>query len=739
MGQNKSLGHKLSMDNLKPSDNLCLIYNNTKERQNCILSFLESGLKRNERFLYVSDASNEIKISQFLKQKGIDTPSLIKEHKLFFFVQDESKDCIANGFHDLFNKEYKKTMDLGFKGLRIAVESTNYFNAPSQEKELIEGIAAINAFLDKKQCILLCQYDKKLTDPKILLQVIKTHPILILDSEIFRNFYYIGATDLLKEDATQKEIDQWIRQLKDYKLYAASLQESERKMSTLIDNLPGAAYRCLNDRNYTMLYMSHGIKKLSGYSPKELINNKFLSYNDLIHPDDRKKVWDTIQEAVHKNKPFQITYRIIGKDGGETWVWAQGRLVEEFENGTGALEGLLTNITIQKTIEKELREAKQRAEESDHLKSSFLANMSHEIRTPLNGILGFTELLSQQGISKENREKYKGIINSSAEQLLTIINDILDISKIDSKQIKLNKTSVNLGTVIDEISEKAKYERKRLKKEHVAFSLDIPSDFEETFIITDENRIKQILMNLLNNAFKFTFNGKVEFGYRFEKSRKKNIDKNVVFFVTDTGIGIPGDAQKYMFQRFRQAEDISAKNPGGTGLGLSICKGLTDLLGGTIKLVSNPGEGTTVNVTFPMILAEQDRNIPEFIDKYGNKLNGKTVLLVEDNEITRIFFKEVLKDKAKSLLIAKNGSEGLQILKQNKNIDLALIDIKLPDFSGLEIIRKIKSSGRDIPVIAQTAYANAYEIDQCYNAGCDAYLPKPINKGDLFIVINRLI
>lgn len=739
MDKTRSLGHKLTMENLRPSDNLCLIYENSDEQNECVFSFINAGLGQNERILYITTTENQTKILQFLDSKGLKTDNLIRQNQLFMLGNKASQNCIHSGFVELFDEQYKKTISLGFPGLRILIESNHYFNDPDQKENLLERIAITAAFLEDKNCILLCQYDKKLTDPGILFQVIKTHPILILGNEMFRNFYYIGASELRKDDAVQKEIEKWIQQLKDYKLYAASLQESERKLSTLIDNLPGAAYRCLNDRNYTMFFLSNGIKKLTGYNPKELINNKFLSYNDTIHPDDRRYVWETIQDAVKKKKPFQLTYRIIGKDGGETWIWEQGRLVDEYHNGTGILEGLLTDITEQKKIEKEALQAKQKAEESDRLKSAFLANMSHEIRTPLNGILGFTELISQDGISTEHKERYKNIINSSAQQLLTIINDILDISKIDSKQLKINKTSVNLGSIIDEVSEKTKFERRRLNKEHIDFILNIPPDFEETFIITDENRIKQILMNLLNNAFKFTFNGSVEFGYRFERSRKKGVEKNVVFFINDTGIGIPERTQKYIFERFRQAEGIPTKNPGGTGLGLSICKGLTDLLGGRIKLSSRPGEGTSVVVTFPMIFAEQEQDIPEFIEKYGNKLSGKKVLLVEDNEINRIFFSEVLKDRTKSLLIAKNGTEGLQILKNEKDIDLALIDIKLPDISGLEIIRKIKAMNKNIPVIAQTAYANASEIDKCYNAGCDAYLPKPINKGDLFIVINRLL
>ncbi|MBU2650112.1 MAG: response regulator [Bacteroidetes bacterium] len=738
MKENESIGRTLGINSLKPQDHLCLIYNNLHEKYQWVSSYFKDGLNKKEKLIYITLPELFDKTVASLKKTGLPIDTLLRDGRLHFDLRNSPNGCSNLTFYNWLKDEMDNSLKSGYSGLRITADSDQYFRNENDLDALANQIIFLGKNMKHKPYVILCQYKRRNISADFLLQVIKMHPILILENEMYKNFYYIPAGDLMSAKAADKEMEQWINQLRDYKLYAATLRESERRLSTLIDNLPGAAYRCLNNPNWSMEYISHGIHKLSGYTPNEIIHDRSVSYNDLIHPDDRKMVWDTIQNSVTNHIAYQIIYRIIQKDGGETWIWEQGRQIGTTHDGTGILEGLLTDISEQKRIEQELTRAKEKAEESDMLKSAFLANMSHEIRTPLNGILGFTELLSQDNISREQKNRYKNIVQSSAEQLLTIINDILDLSKIDSRQLRISYDQVNLGSIVDEITEKAHFEKTRLKKGHIEFVLNIPPDCNETFLYTDSHRIKQILMNLLNNAFKFTFNGSVEFGYRINK-KQKNKQGEIVFHVNDTGIGIPEELQSIIFQRFRQADQTPSRNPGGTGLGLSICKGLLDLMEGSISLKSAPGKGTSVKVTLPLTHEEEKDVIPEVINRFGDKLKGKNILIVEDNEVNRIYFREVLRDKGANLVLAENGMSAMKILNGNENIDLALVDIKLPDISGLEIIRKIKAMNLPIPVVAQTAYANADEVDKCYEAGCDAYLPKPINKGDLFIVINRLL
>lgn len=379
-------------------------------------------------------------------------------------------------------------------------------------------------------------------------------------------------------------------------------------------------------------------------------------------------------------------------------------------------------------INGELQIAKERAEESDRLKTAFLQNMSHEIRTPMNAIMGFSELLLQNANDKTKLKNFTDIINLRCNDLLDIINDILDISKIESGLLPVNIEEVNLSELFTDLFSFFKEYQKRINKQHIKFELHAP---EDNMILTDSVKLKQIFINLISNAFKYTEEGKIEVGCRLEEKH------NLLFYVSDTGIGIPTDKHQFIFDRFTQLNQIKKKNLGGTGLGLSIVKALVNLLGGKISLRSEPGKGSDFFFTIqykPVQSYCQQVISGKYYDEFY--FSNKTILVVEDDPYNAEFIKEVLSNNGLGILEADNGKDAIE-KSLSKNIDLILMDIRLPDISGYEAIYQIKRQKPSMKIIAQTAYASQDERQRALNAGCIDYLSKPTKKNALLLMLNE--
>ena len=378
------------------------------------------------------------------------------------------------------------------------------------------------------------------------------------------------------------------RNITERKRSEEEMRESNKKLSTIINNLRGVVFRCDNDPDWTMQYISDGIYELAGYLPNEFIGNKIRSFTSIIDPEDKQRVWDEVHNALSTGYLYTIEYRIITSAGNKRWVWERGRGYYESDKLV-ALEGFISDITDRKRIEEELIRARDKAEQSDKLKTAFLHNISHEIRTPMNAIVGFTTLLDSPDITEESRRQYIDIIYQSSNQLLSIITDIVDISNIETGLVKVSRTDVNLNTLIRNL-----YDQYRLRAQQQGLVLRFTThlDDNQSNVLTDETKIIQIFSNLLNNALRFTREGRIEFGYVVR-------GETVEFFVSDTGIGITPENQVKVFDRFFQVETPSSKQFSGTGLGLSISKAYAELLGGSIWLISTPGEGSTFCFSIP--------------------------------------------------------------------------------------------------------------------------------------------
>ena len=391
------------------------------------------------------------------------------------------------------------------------------------------------------------------------------------------------------------------------------------------------------------------------------------------------------------------------------------------------------NITEKKRIEIELITAKNKAEESDRLKTAFLQNMSHEIRTPMNAIMGFSDLLVKNFDNKNKLQKFSDIIGQRCNDLLDIINDILDIAKIESGQLPLNHEECNLKELFEELSTFFNEYQIRLGKQQIEFSLQALCDPCDYIIITDKGKLKQIFINLIGNAFKFTEYGKIEGGCKFDENN------NLLFYVSDTGIGIPADKQEMVFERFAQVHQGSKLNIGGTGLGLPIVKGLVGLLGGQIFLESEPEKGSTFSFTFPFSPSTKGQHKQSNLEPTNiNVLSNKTILIVEDDLYNAEYLKEILSDNGLNILHSMYGKEAVY-LSLSQPIDIVLMDIRLPDMNGYEATKQIKNHKPNMKIIAQTAYAAQGEKQKAFDAGCCDYLSKPTKQEVLIAMLNKYL
>ena len=383
----------------------------------------------------------------------------------------------------------------------------------------------------------------------------------------------------------------------------------------------------------------------------------------------------------------------------------------------------------------ELFKAKRKAEESDRLKSAFLANMSHEIRTPMNAILGFGELLKDIDLTPGKREEYIDIIQSKGHQLLHLINDIIDLSKIESNNIAINPEPFQLNHLLDELLisyTRVLQNENKHKNIDLIFKKGLPDS--KTWIKADVNRLKQVLSNLLDNAVKFTQEGEISVGYHL-------IESNYLqFYVKDTGIGIHLEKQSIIFERFRQVYDDRSLVNGGTGLGLSIVKSLVELTGGKIRVESKPDMGAKFYFTLPyQLVINGTHTEPTLLNINDIDWHEKTVLLAEDDDDNYLFMEELLKMTHVNLIRAKNGRETIEIALNSDNIDLILMDVKMPLMSGYEAAQKIKQTKSYIPIIAQTAYAMEEDRKKAMDANCNDYISKPIEVNKLFILMSKYL
>jgi len=542
---------------------------------------------------------------------------------------------------------------------------------------------------------------------------------------------------------------------------AENLQKSYDLLNKLTAQVPGVVYQYrLNlDGSSAFPYSSPGMYDIYEVTPNEVREDASPVFSR-IHPDDYDNIVETISESARNQTFYHSEFRVILPKQGLRWRLCNAK-PERLEDGSTLWYGIISDITERKNSElllqvineeliqtnEELVIAKEHAEESDRLKSAFLANMSHEIRTPMNGILGFAGLLKEPKLSGEQQEEYIAIIEKSGTRMLNIINDIITISKVESGQMNtlVSETSVNEQIEFVYTFFKPEVEQKGM---HLYFRNSLTS--KEAIIKTDKEKVYSILTNLVKNAIKYSDTGTIEIGYNLVETQciaslqQQPVSLQLQFYVKDTGIGIPIDRQKAIFDRFVQADIGDIRAFQGAGLGLSISKAYVEMLGGRIWLESEEGKGSTFYFTIPYNGEHGETKIIKNIvmDKgVKNQTNpensGLKILIAEDDETSGMLIEIAVKGLSKEILKARTGIEAVETCRNHQDIDFVLMDIKMPGIDGYEATKQIRKFNSDVIIIAQTAYALIGDREKALQAGCNDYIAKPFGRATLTAIIEK--
>jgi PAS domain S-box-containing protein len=558
-----------------------------------------------------------------------------------------------------------------------------------------------------------------------------------------------------------------MRNITEHKQAEKTLQESEERFRSLYENSTVGIYRTTPDGK--IILSNPTLVKLLGYSSFEELSERNLE-KDGFEPSYERTHFTDVLKREGEVKGLESAWTRM--DGTKLFVSESARAINDKEGKIIYYDGIVEDITPRKKAEQELiiankdltfqneekekranelliankelviqneeKEkrateltiAKEQAEESDRLKSAFLTNMSHEIRTPMNGILGFTELLKEPNLSSDDQLDYIQTIQISDARMLNTINSIVDMSKIESGLMKVDIKETNIN---EKIEFTYKFFKPEVEIKGLQFLVKNSLPSKEVIIKTDNEKVYGILTNLIKNAIKFTFEGSIEFGYE-----KKG--EYLEFFVKDTGIGIPQKQYQLIFERFRQGSESHNRGYEGSGLGLSIAKTYVEMLGGKIWVESEEGKGSTFYFTIPYnaVLDEKTeiKNAISAEHKKGQLKNLK-ILIVEDDEISYSLLTKMLQKISYEVLHAITGVQAVEACRNNPDIDLVLMDIRMPKMDGNEASRQIRQFNKDVIIIAQTAYAFSGDREKAIEAGCNDYISKPINSTSLFELIKK--
>lgn len=504
-----------------------------------------------------------------------------------------------------------------------------------------------------------------------------------------------------------------------------NIQKEIKFQADLINNVGQAVIA--TDLQGTVIYWNNAAEKIYGWPSSEAIGQSIIDLTPAQHSNEQTI---DIMQKLSMGQAWAGEFLVKRKDGTSFPAFVTDTPMIGSNGKLTGIIGISSDVTERRRAELELISAKEKAEESERLKSAFLANMSHEIRTPMNGILGFTELLKNMNLSGEQQQQYISIIEKSGARLLNIINDIICISKIESEQITATLADANINELMEFIHNFFKPETNQ-KKLHFSNHNALPD--KEAVILTDREKVYAILTNLVKNAIKFTQSGYIETGYTVKNGF-------IEFYVGDSGPGIPEEQREYIFERFRQGSETLTRNYEGAGLGLSISKAYVEMLGGKIWIKNRATEpslngdekktGSVFYFTIPAIFANKS-NTKAPVNLVGDETKGISkklkILIVEDDLNSEILMKIHVEIFAKEILHVSDGVEAVEICKKNDDIDLVIMDINIPGINGYEATRMIRKFNRNMIIIAQTAYALNGDREKAIEAGCNSYISKPVS------------
>jgi PAS domain S-box-containing protein len=507
------------------------------------------------------------------------------------------------------------------------------------------------------------------------------------------------------------------------------LRENDIRMQKLSVNVPGMIYQFLRkpDGSFCVPFATEAIHEVFGCSPED-VKFDYAPIARAIHPEDLQRVIQAIEISAQNLSLWQCEYR-VALPGKETrWMIGQSS-PEQLPDGSILWHGFTSDITERKIIEAEMLRAKEAAEESNRLKSAFLANMSHEIRTPMNGILGFTNLLTDPDLTSEDKDHYIDIIHKSGQRMLNTINDIIEVSIIEAGPLNVTISEFNPFKRIEEL-----FNFLRPEAEQKGIHCQLISKSEKSIIRSDEVKFNSIVTNLIKNAIKYTDSGSiiVELGIS---------GQSLQVTVQDTGVGVPQDKLEAIFDRFEQVNPDPSRLFEGSGLGLSICKSYVECLGGSIHVKSALGKGSTFIVNLPLdnnsalflVPTKEEVTEPPVL----NMMDKINILVVEDDLSSIEYFRIILKDVSKQTFFASTASQAIMIARENPDLHLILMDIRIPGGDGYITTQAIREFNPEVVIIAQSAHSGKIDRQKAMEAGCNDYITKPINRRDLKLLIEK--
>ncbi|MEI7663722.1 MAG: response regulator [Bacteroidota bacterium] len=655
-----------------------------------------------------------------LKETNLATLNLLEDLRKEYEARAKSEEDLRKS-EEKYRLIFENVQDVFYQtdlsGIILEISpSIKYFSDFSRDELIGASVEKIYADPDDRAALLnMLSQSGELRDYEVKL---KTR-----DGEI-RNVS-INARLLFDKQGWPHHIDGAIRDITERK----KAEKQIGLLSRAVEQSPVTVV--ITDINGNIEYTNPKFTEVTGYASEELAGKNLRLLQSGDQPREfYKDLWETILSG----KDWNGVFHNKKKNGELYWESAAISSLVGSDGRISHFIGIKEDITEKRKLTTDLVLAKEKAEESDRLKSAFLANMSHEIRTPMNGILGFAGLLKEPGLSGDEQQKYIRIIEKSGARMLNIINDIVCISKIEAGQMEVHLSETNINEQMEFLYTFFKPEAEQ-KGIAVFLQRSLPS--KEAMIVTDREKLYAILCNLLKNAIKFSDSGILRFGCSHGQEGSPPV---LDFFVSDEGIGIPKERQQAIFDRFVQADIGDKRAFQGAGLGLSISKAFVEMLGGEITVQSEVGIGSEFHFTIPYQRPqEQSESVSKSIPVVPTDENTRKlkILIAEDDEHSEMFLELAIKVFGNDILRAKTGAEAIEICRGNPGLDLILMDLKMPVMDGYEATRRIREFNSRVIIIAQTAYGLTGDCEKALAAGCNDYLPKPVKKDELLACISK--